>query len=66
VKRSDCFWIASGVMMGEEFRRIGTGKTLGSAWECNGKHWAMAAGQPATEAPSRQAAKRIVEEKVCG
>lgn len=66
MKRSDGFWIASGALMGEEFRRVGTVKPLGSVWESNGKHWAMATGQPATEAPTRMAARRIVEEKVCG
>lgn len=67
MKRSDVFWIASGVIRGEELRAVGSTRNLGSVWEVNGRVFAEAKGRSlGYDFNSRQQAKRVVEDMVCG
>lgn len=67
MKRSEVFWVSSGVLKGQELRAVGSTKTLGSVWEANGKITAEAKGRTlGCDFTSREQARRVVEDMVCG
>jgi hypothetical protein len=67
VKRSEVFWISGGALQGEELRKVGTTKSLGSVWEVRGKVFAEAKGNAiVSDFSSREQAKRVVVDMVCG
>ncbi|HET6330571.1 MAG TPA: hypothetical protein VFF76_07270 [Holophagaceae bacterium] len=66
MKRPNGYWVASGALKGEEFRRVGGRKALASVWEANGSIHAEVNGATIQNCKfdSREQAKRVAESLV--